>query len=129
MDWTDLNKTIFKQKDNHKILEWKDFNLNSVKNSLSNILNINVTELPGDPEFGSNIQKYLFSQLDLGTQILIQNEIEYAIKKYEPRVKIINIDLIPNYDYNELIISLKFWIIEDPEKREFEHRVSFEINL
>lgn len=125
--WIDLNKKIFKTKNNIKELDIKDKQLEAVKNSLYNILTTNKGELPGEPEFGSNLSRYLFSQLDFATLIMFEEDMKSCIRRWEPRVTITSIDTQMNTDYNELICNLKFIINSDPEEKIFEYRVSFEL--
>ena len=100
-------------------------NEGSVSSSLRNILSTNKGSMPGHPEFGSGISKYLFELLDPLTSQLIKEEVIYAINRWEPRVIINNIDVIEDTDYNRLLIKLKYTIKSDAEnmERNFIYRV------
>ena len=73
-------------------------NENAIARSVRNI----VMTVPGekffDPDFGSRVSKLLFENVDDITASQIQEEIEYSIVNYEPRVKVLSITVNPNND-------------------------------
>ena len=93
--------------------------IDSVKGAIKNILLTQVGSVPGRPEFGSNVNKFLFTTMDPLVAQLIEEEIRYAIKRWEPRVKIKKININEDLDYNRLIVSLIFSIINDIENKEY----------
>ena len=126
--WSDLNKKLFKDTDNGRAADALDLQIQAIKKSINNNFNIKLGELPGEPEFGSRVHEYLFSQLDIGTRILFEEDMKNVLRRWEPRIRVTSIDLIMNPDYNEIICNVKFIIVSDPEEREFEHKLSFETN-
>jgi len=73
-------------------------NENAIARSVRNI----VMTVPGekffDPDFGSRVSALLFENVDDITASQIQEEIEYSIVNYEPRVKILSITVNPDND-------------------------------
>ncbi len=73
-------------------------NINAISRSIRNI----VMTLPGekffDPNFGSRVSGLLFENVDGITASQIQEEIEYSITNYEPRVKLLDIKVIADND-------------------------------
>ena len=73
-------------------------NENAIARSVRNI----VMTVPGekffDPDFGSRVSKLLFENVDDITASQIQEEIEYSIVNYEPRVKVLSITVHPDND-------------------------------
>ena len=73
-------------------------NENAIARSVRNI----VMTVPGEkffePDFGSRVSKLLFENVDDITASQIQEEIEYSIVNYEPRVKILSITVNPDND-------------------------------
>ena len=61
-------------------------NENAINNSIKNIIMFLPTEVPFDPNVGSNAQRYLFDVLDDATAGLLATEIKRAIVFCEPRV-------------------------------------------
>ena len=83
----------------------------AIARSIRNI----VYTLPGekffDSDFGSEVSATLFENLDDVSAITIRDEIEYSINTYEPRVKLLNVDSIANYDNNEYNVVITYQII------------------
>ena len=73
-------------------------NENAIARSVRNI----VMTVPGEkffePDFGSRVSALLFENVDDITASQIQEEIEYSIVNYEPRVKILSITVNPDND-------------------------------
>jgi phage baseplate assembly protein W len=61
-------------------------NERAINNSIKNIIMFLPTEVPFNPDIGSNAQKYLFDVADSATAGLLSGEIERAILFCEPRV-------------------------------------------
>ena len=83
----------------------------AIARSIRNI----VYTLPGekffDSDFGSEVSATLFENLDDVSAITIRDEIEYSINTYEPRVKLLNVDSMANYDNNEYNVIITYQII------------------
>ena len=97
-------------------------NENAIARSLRNI----VFTLPGekffDSDFGSEVSASLFENVDEVSAVTIREEIEYSINQYEPRVNLIKVDSIPNYDNNEFNIIIQYQILGadvPPQQLEF----------
>ena len=73
-------------------------NANAISRSVRNI----VMTYPGEkffqPDFGSRVSKLLFENVDDITASQIQEEIEFSISNYEPRVKLIDVQVIADND-------------------------------
>ena len=61
-------------------------NERAINNSIKNIIMFLPSEVPFDPDIGSNAQRYLFDVADSATAGLLSGEIERAILFCEPRV-------------------------------------------
>ena len=73
-------------------------NVNAITRSIRNIVLTTPGEKFFDPDFGSNVSKLLFENVDDITASQIQEEIEFSINNYEPRVKLINVEVIADND-------------------------------
>ena len=86
-------------------------NESAIARSIRNI----VFTLPGekffDPNFGSDISQSLFENIDEISAVTIREEIEYSIKTYEPRVNLLEVESIPNFDNNEYNVGITYEII------------------
>ena len=97
-------------------------NESAIARSVRNI----VFTLPGekffDPEFGSPVSASLFENVDEVTAVTIREGIEFSINQYEPRVNLISVQCLPNYDNNEFNVLITYEILGadvPPQELEF----------
>lgn len=83
-------------------------NADSVKQSVKNIVLSNFYERPYKPNFGGNIYTQLFENMDEFTRIKLTQNIDRAIKNYEPRANLIEVRVNPVFDQNRIDISVTF---------------------
>ena len=101
-------------------MEYVDNNV-AIQNSINNILMTSPGTMPGHPEFGCGIGKFLFELIDPLISKLIEEEISYAIVRWEPRIKISEITVIDDQDYNRLVAKISYFIVRDPNNIEREY--------
>ncbi len=80
----------------------------AIKQAIINLLLTNKGERFFDSRIGSSLSNLLFEQLDFATAALINSEVENTIKFYEPRINILSISTVPNFDDNGFDIELVF---------------------
>ena len=86
-------------------------NANAIARSVRNIVLTIPGEKPFDPYFGSNVKNILFENLDnLSANLLIQ-EIRLSIENYEPRVDLVAVEAMPDYDSNSYDVTIVYEII------------------
>jgi phage baseplate assembly protein W len=97
----------------------KDINIwideQAVIHSVRNLLVTNHYERPFQPDLGSNIRRLLFEPLDNITASNLDREIRQTIKNFEPRVKVLALDITPNEEQNAFGVYLQFDIINRTE--------------
>jgi phage baseplate assembly protein W len=64
----------------------------AVKSALINLLRSPVGSKPFYPEYGVDVNKYLFELADPMTESMINEDIAKAIKRFEPRAEVIAIE-------------------------------------
>ena len=86
-------------------------NENAIARSVKNI----VFTLPGEkffnPNFGSQISKVLFENIDDITASVIVDEIKESIRNYEPRVELLDVQAFPNFDNNQFDVTIIYEIV------------------
>jgi hypothetical protein len=87
----------------------------AVINALKNLLLTNHYEKPFMPEYGSNVRKLLFENLDIITAAALEKEITQTIQNFEPRVEVINLSVTPKFDENSFQVELLFNILNRTE--------------
>lgn len=108
----DIEKLYTNNDELHKINEITDIvtdvNSKAIKNSIYNIL----STMPGqkilNPEFGLNLTQWLFTNLSETNASLIKFKITEQINKYEPRVTLTKVEVIPNYEEHQYDIAIHF---------------------
>ena len=105
----DLSMTFKSNPLNDDIIGLK--NANEISRSVRNI----VMTYPGEkffqPDFGSRVSKLLFENVDDITASQIQEEIEYSISNYEPRVNLVNVVVIADNDNASFDATITYDII------------------
>lgn len=100
--------------EDHKVYrDFKDVNVivydkDAMNNAIKNILMTRKGSLPGKPEFGSDLYKVPFSQLDYITENLMKTTIKDALDLWEPRVVIESINITRNDEYNKIIADIQY---------------------
>ena len=86
-------------------------NENAIARSVRNI----VFTVPGEkffnPRFGSDVSEVLFENINEITASTIEDQIRLSINNYEPRVELISVEAIPNYDNNQFDTVITYKII------------------
>ena len=86
-------------------------NENAIDRSVKNI----VFTVPGEKffneNFGSEITASLFENVNDITAAAIEDQIRLSIENYEPRVELISVEAIPDYDNNQFDAVINYEII------------------
>jgi phage baseplate assembly protein W len=93
-------------------------NADSVKMALRNLVLTKKYERIHNPSFGSNITHSLFENLSESETEEVREEIEYTIKKYEPRVDLHEVVVSIDENNNALVAKVIFSVINFGERRE-----------
>ena len=97
-------------KDIQKIID-----VEAVKRSVRNLINLNHYEKPFHPEIGSNLRAMLFENMTPQMNALISKQIEQLIQNYEPRARLIQVRTLPLFDRNAYAVTINFQVINSPE--------------
>ena len=79
----------------------KNINVKAVQQSIHNIFTWLHGERIINPEFGTNLRKYLYEGITSATEELINAEIRHVIQMWEPRVSIVSIINVGNVNDTE----------------------------
>lgn len=92
-------------------IAWSEYE-NSIKESIMIILSTAKGERIMRPDFGCGIQELVFATNDMSTASLVVYYVEEALKKWEPRIKVLKVDtFIDDKEGNKLNINLEYSII------------------
>ena len=97
-------------------------NAGAIARSVRNL----VATYPGErffnPTLGSDIQRSTFEQFDTLTSSEIKSQIETTLEIYEPRIKLVSVDVANDYELLEFNVTIKYKIIgiqEQPQALTF----------
>lgn len=83
----------------------------AVKQSIKTLVLTNRFEKPYRPSFGGNLGGMLFELINEETGEEIIERVTESIERYEPRAKVLNIDVYANPDQNSISVRLEFRVI------------------
>jgi len=87
-----------------------------VAQALTSLILTKIGSVPFRPNFGADIDTILFESMGLLQADRIRNRIETAVKSFEPRVVLQNINVVPKYDENIYDIYIYYSTIFDKTK-------------
>jgi len=90
-------------------------NEDSINRSIRNLLLTNKGERPYQPNLGTDIRKLLFEPMGTSTASLLSKFIEETIRQYEPRAKVLNIQVTAFEEQNAYVVNLQYLIINRQE--------------
>jgi phage baseplate assembly protein W len=105
----DISMTFQANPVNYDLIGLK--NETAISRSIRNL----VFTLPGErffnPNLGSRVSRQLFENMDPVSASIIEDEIRNTINNYEPRVRLVDVTVTPNYDENEFNVRITYRII------------------
>ena len=94
----------------------RNTNINAVKRSVRNLILTNRNERLFNSNIGGNISRLLFEPMGVSTADSLKHAINDTLSEHEPRIKLSNIEVLPDPDNNLYRINIYFMIvnIRDP---------------
>ena len=84
---------------------------NAIKQSVKNLLQLRHYEKPWHSEIGSPLRELLFENITPLTEAMAKRAIIDVISNFEPRVNLIDVNVIASDENNSLYISVVFRIV------------------
>jgi len=106
--YKDIDLTFAKRPDDDV---YKKTDAAAVKQSVKNILLTNYAEKPFVPQFGANLNNFLFNLDTEFDDDLLEEAIAQAIDDYEPRARVLNVDVKTRPDYNSVDVTVTFQVV------------------
>ena len=88
--------------------------IESVKRSVRNLIKLNHYEKPFRPEIGSNLRAMLFENITPQINHAISKQIDLLIRNYEPRCRLVQLNVQPDVDRNGYRASISFFVVNHP---------------
>ena len=83
----------------------------AIARSIRNLVLTTPGERFFNPDIGSGVSKVLFETIDEISSSVIRDEIEETILRFEPRVKLEDVRVKPNYDNHEFDVTVTYTIV------------------
>jgi len=95
-------------------------NENAIKQAVRNLVMTQFGERPFQMDIGSRVRGLLFEPFDVFTAEDLRDEIENTITRLEPRVEVVNVDVILSDNEEEVDVSIQYRIVGEELVQEIE---------
>ena len=118
----DITRNVRKYKDLDlfftKKATTKDINkvsdIQAVKRSIRNLVQLNHYEKPFHPEIAGGVREMLFENMTPITAVIICKKVQDVIENYEPRAQVVGVKSTPDLDRNSYEITIEFYVKNAP---------------
>ena len=83
----------------------------AIARSIRNLVLTTPGERFFNEDLGSGVNEVLFDNIDEISSAIIRDEIEQTIIRFEPRVKLTDVKVKPDYDNNEFNVTITYDIV------------------
>ena len=110
--YTDLDLFFGRKTSDNDVRKVTD--VQAVKRSIRNLVQLNQYEKPFRPEISGGIREMLFEPMSPLVAVIIARKIEDVIVNFEPRARLVGVRAFPDLDRNAYEIFVEFFIINAP---------------
>ena len=110
--YSDLDLFFGKKTSNADIQKVTD--VQAVKRSLRNLVQLNTYDKPFHPEIAGGVREMLFEPMSPILAAMIARKVEDVIENFEPRARLVSVRAIPDLDRNAYEIMVEFYVVNTP---------------
>ena len=88
--------------------------IQAVKRSLRNLVQLNDFEKPFHPEISGGIRDMLFENMSPIVAAVLARKIEDVIQNFEPRCRLVSVRALPDFDRNIYNVTIEFYVVNAP---------------
>ena len=110
--YTDLDLFFGRKTSDNDIRKVTD--VQAVKRSIRNLVQLNVYDKPFHPEIAGGVREMLFENMSPLTAHTIARKVEDVINNFEPRARLVSVRAYPDLDRNAYEVSVEFYVINTP---------------
>ena len=110
--YSDLDLFFGKKTSNADIQKVTD--VQAVKRSLRNLVQLNTYEKPFHPEIAGGVREMLFEPMSPILAAMIARKVEDVIENFEPRARLVSVRAIPDLERNAYEIIVEFYVVNTP---------------
>ena len=86
----------------------------AVKRSIRNLVQLNVYDKPFHPEVSGGVREMLFENMTPVVSTIISRQIEDVIENFEPRARLVSVRALPDFDRNAYEVQVAFYVENTP---------------
>ena len=110
--YSDLDLFFGKKNSDSDIQKITD--IQAVKRSIRNLVQLNTYEKPFHPEIAGGVREMLFELMTPVTSAIIARQIEDVINNFEPRARLVSVRALPDLDRNAYEVQVAFYVVNTP---------------
>ena len=110
--YTDLDLFFGKKSSDSDIQKVTD--IQAVKRSIRNLVQLNTYDKPFHPEIAGGVREMLFENMSPVVSAMIARKIEDVIENFEPRARLVSVRSLPDLDRNAYEVFVEFYIVNTP---------------
>ena len=110
--YSDLDLFFGKKSSNNDIQ--KVDNIQAVKRSIRNLVQLNTYDKPFHPEISGGVREMLFEPMSPLIAVVIARKIEDVIDNFEPRARLVGVRALPDLDRNAYDVTVEFYVVNAP---------------
>ena len=110
--YSDLDLFFGKKTSDNDISKITD--VEAVKRSIRNLVQLNVYDKPFHPEVSGGVREMLFENMTPVVSAIIARQVEDVIDNFEPRARLVSVRALPDFDRNAYEIQVSFYVVNTP---------------
>ena len=110
--YSDLDLFFGKKTSDNDISKVTD--VEAVKRSIRNLVQLNVYDKPFHPEVSGGVREMLFENMTPVVSTIISRQIEDVIENFEPRARLVSVRALPDFDRNAYEVQVAFYVVNTP---------------
>ena len=88
--------------------------IQAVKRSVRNLVLLDPYEKPFHPEIAGDVRGMLFENMTPLVSSVISRKIQDVIENFEPRARLVGVNVTPDFDRNEYNVTVYFYVVNAP---------------
>ena len=110
--YTDLDLFFGKKSSDSDIQKVTD--IQAVKRSIRNLVQLNTYDKPFHPEIAGGVREMLFENMSPVVSAMIARKIEDVIENFEPGARLVSVRSLPDLDRNAYEVIVEFYVVNAP---------------
>tara|TARA_A100001515_G_C4417373_1_gene159181 strand:- start:36 stop:467 length:432 start_codon:yes stop_codon:yes gene_type:complete len=110
--YSDLDLFFGKKTSDNDISKVTD--VEAIKRSIRNLVQLNVYDKPFHPEVSGGVREMLFENMTPLISTIIARQIEDVIENFEPRARLVSVRALPDFDRNAYEVQVAFYVVNTP---------------